>query len=75
LGSRAKGESIIDLAACELRVLEEDIMNRPPCCVVEGLEYRAGHLCLLVWYVFFGVGIKTVESMRVIRKEERERVL
>jgi len=38
LGSRAKGESIIDLVACELRVLEEDIMNRPPCYIVEGLD-------------------------------------
>jgi len=40
LGSRAKGESIIDLAACELRVLEEYIMNRLPCCIVQGLDAK-----------------------------------
>jgi hypothetical protein len=38
LGSRAEGKSIIDLSTGKLRVLEENILNRPPCCVVEGLD-------------------------------------
>jgi hypothetical protein len=38
LRRRAEGKSIIDLSAGKLRVLEEYIVNRPPCCIVQGLD-------------------------------------
>ena len=38
LGSRAKGESIIDLSAGKLRVLEKYIVDRLPCYIVQGLD-------------------------------------
>ena len=54
--SRSEGESITNLPASELRVLEKDIRDRPACGIVESLYSKTAistrwfGRCLWCWY-------------------------
>jgi hypothetical protein len=55
LRSRTEVESVVDLPASKLGILEEYVRDGPPCCVIKGLDFKAvisacGFIIWCLWY-------------------------